>query len=238
MKALKFLILFTTIFSLVIVSSCKKDDDVDPNNNAPTCEAKTVEVPEAMANSSDPGVQQAVGYMEMVNGMGGYTGMMTPPSKSSAVTNFKDGGTEVYTWEINEGNTNCTFTLRVTETATMYSWEMIIDGTMEGMVFNNFTYIRAEEMKDGSSGEITIYDPETGNILITMSWYTSGGATHFTYEMPGYMLLTIVVNGNGSGYVEYSFWDNNQWALYFKAQWDASGHGHWWDYYSGTEGSW
>jgi len=230
MKTLRFLILFTTIFSLVIVSSCKKDDDTNPNKDAPNYEVKTVQVPDAMTQSNDPGARQAASYINMVNGMAGYGGMMTPPSKSSPVTNFKDGTEDIYVWEINEGNTHCTFTLRVTETATKYFWEMIVDGTMEGQVFNNFTYLKAEETKDGSSSSFTVYDPENGGILMTMSWYESGGATHFTFEVPDEIMMSVVVNADGSGSVEVKDWQNGQYVLEFRAEWDASGHGQWWEY--------
>jgi len=242
MKPLKLLILFTTIFSLVIVSSCKKDDEVSPgNNDTPNYEVKTVQVPDAMVQSSDPGAQQATSYINMVNGMTGYGGMMTPPSKSTPVTNFKDGAGDVYVWEINDGNTHCTFTLKVSESVTTYYWEMIIDGTMEGQVFNNFTYLKAEEAKDGSNSSFTVYDPETGGILMTMSWYESGSATHFTFEVPNEILLTVDVNADGSGSIEMKEWMNGQYILEFRAEWNASGHGQWWQYDGGTlleQGSW
>jgi hypothetical protein len=229
MKTFKLLILLTTLFSLVIVSSCKKDD-TNPNNNAPNYEVKTVQVPDAMAQSEDPGAKQAASYINMVNGMTGYGSMMTPPSKSARVTNFKDGGGDVYVWEINEGNTHCTFTLKYSETATMYFWEMIVDGNIEGQVFNNFVYMRAEEAKDGSSSSFTVYDPESGGILTTMSWYESEGSTHLTFEVPNSVLISMVVNADGSGSVEVKSWQNGQYVLEFRAEWDASGHGQWWEY--------
>ncbi|MCF6170733.1 MAG: hypothetical protein L3J66_07150 [Bacteroidales bacterium] len=241
MKTLKFLALFTSIFSLVIVSSCKKDDDTDPNKDAPNYKVKTVQVPDAMVQSSDPGAQQAASYINMVNGMAGYGSMMTPPSKRTSVTNFKDGGGDVYVWEINDGNTHCTFTLKVSESVTTYYWEMIIDGILEGQAFNNFTYLKAEEAKDGSSSSFTVYDPETGGILMTMSWYDNGSVTNFTFEIPNEVLMAVNVNADGSGFVEVKSWQNGQYVLDFRAEWDASGHGQWWAYDGGVvidQGSW
>ena len=240
MKTLKILLLFTAIFSLILSSACKKDDN-SPDNKARDYEVKTVQAPDAMAQSDDPGAQQATSYINMVNGMTGYGSMMTPPSKSTPVTNFKDGAGDVYIWEINEGNTHCTFTLKVSESATMYFWEMIIDGTLDGQVFNNFVYMRAEEAKDGSSSSFTVYDPETGGILMTMSWYESGSSTHLTFEVPNSVLISMVVNADGSGSVEVKSWQNGQYVLEFRAEWDASGHGQWWEYSGGDiwdQGSW
>lgn len=53
----------------------------------------------------------------------------------------------------------------------MYSWELTINGTIEGLTFNNFIYIRCEEAKDGSYSTMTVYDPEVSGILMTMSWH-------------------------------------------------------------------
>ena len=242
MKTLKFLILFTTIFSLVIVSSCKKDDDVDPNNDFTAYEIKTVTVPDAMAQSNDEGAQTAKQFLSLANGMSGYGGMMTPPSKSTPVTNFKDGGVEVYTWEINDGDTHCTITMRFIETTTTYSWAVIIEGMLGGINLNNFTYIQAYQEKDGSSGYMTLYDPAGSGVLMTQTWQElANGAFEYTLELPQSLLITVVSNEDGSGSVEVKDWVNGQYVLDFRAEWDASGHGHWWEYIDGIldeEGYW
>ena len=242
MKTLKFLILFTTIFSLVIVSSCKKDDDVDPNNNFTGYEIKTVQIPDAMAQSNDEGAQTAKQFLSLANGMSGFGGMMTPPSKSTPVTNFKDGGTEIYTWEINDGDTHCTITMRFIETTTTYSWAVTIDGTLSGINLNNFTYIQAYQEKDGSSGYMTLYDPKGSGILMTQTWQElANGAFECTLELPQDLLLTVVSNEDGSGTIEVKEWLNGQYVLEFRAEWDASGHGQWWEYIDGIideQGSW
>jgi hypothetical protein len=244
MKTVKFLILFTTIFSLVIVSSCKKDDDVDPNNNNDftAYEIKTVTVPDAMVQSNDEGAQTARTFIGMANSMSGYGGMMTPPSKSTAVTHFKDGGTELYSWEINEGNTHCTITLTFIETTTSYSWAVTISGTLEGLILSNFTYIQAYSEKDETSGHMTLYDPEGSGVLMTQSWQEfANGTFECTLEMPQYLFIKVVTNADGSGSVEVKDWMNGQYVMDFRAEWDASGHGQWWEYLDGVideQGSW
>jgi len=244
MKTLKLFILFTTIFSLVIVSSCKKDDDVDPNNNNDftAYEIKTVTVPDAMAQSNDEGAQTARSFIGMANSMAGYGGMMTPPSKSTFVSNFKDGGTELYTWEINDGNTQCTVTLTFIETTISYSWAVIIDGMVDGINLNNFTYIQAYSEKDETSGYMTLYDPEGSGVLMTQTWKElANGTFECSLEMPQDLLVTVVTNEDGSGSVEVKVWENGQYLLDFRAEWDASGHGQWWEYIDGIideYGSW
>jgi len=79
MKTIRFLILFTGILSMIFVSSCKKDKDTNPNNDAPAYQMQKVDIPEAMAQSNDPGAKQAVYYLNMVNAFSRYNSMMTPP---------------------------------------------------------------------------------------------------------------------------------------------------------------
>ena len=242
MKTLKFLFLFTAIFSMVLVTSCQKDKETEPEptpTSVPDYHIKTVELPEAMVNSNDLGAQTAMTYVNMVNGLSGFGAMMIPPSKSTDAMHYKDG-TEVYTWEINEEGIHCTFTLKITETSDMYKWELIINGTMDNISYSNFVYIYAEEKKDGSWGEITIYNPEQqGNsILFLLTWHNSDGSMYLDLEIPETFLIKLVTHEDQSGSVEMSDWENNQWVLSFKAQWDASGHGQWWDYYDESEGSW
>ncbi len=242
MKTLKFLILFTTIFSLIIAPGCKKDDDVDPNNNFTAYDIKTVTVPDAMAQSNDEGAQTANTFLSMANGMSGLWGMMTPPSKSTHITNLKDGGTEIYSWEINEGNTHCTITLTFIETATTYSWAVTIDGTLEGISLSNFTYIQAYSEKDEASGHMTLYNPEGSGVLMTQMWQElANGAFECITELPQSLLINVVTNEDGSGSVEVKDWINGQYVLDFRAEWDASGHGQWWEYIDGIideQGSW
>lgn len=235
MKTLKLLILMTGIISLVVVSSCKKDDDNNPNNNAQQYETKTVDVPDGMAQSSDPGAQQATAYLNMVNSMATYGSMMTPPSKSTPITNLKDGGTEVYTWEVNEGMNNYTVTLTIIETLTMYNWEMSITGTIDTYTFTNFVYIRAETTKDGMNSSITLYEFDGSGIAMTMSWQDNGnGTTTFTFEVPGSIRLTVGVNADGSGWMDVYEWNGQSFYLDFRIEWNASGHGEWWEYIDGT----
>lgn len=242
MKTLKYFLLFTVIFSLVITTGCKKDDAADPVNNFTAYEIQTVTIPDAMVQSNDEGAQTARTYLGMANGMSGLWGMMTPPSKSADVNNLKAGGPEIYSWEINDGNTHCTITLTFIETATTYSWAVTIDGTLEGITLSNFTYIQAYSEKDGTSGNMTLYDPEGGGVSMTQSWQElANGVFKCITELPQCLLITVVTNEDGSGSVEVKDWVNGQYLLDFRAEWDASGHGQWWEYIDGIideQGSW
>ncbi len=242
MKTFRIIILFTTIFSMVFISSCKKDDDTNPNNNAPQYQVKTITIPEAMAQSSDPGAQMAVNYLNMANNLAVYSNMMSPP-KSAFVSQLKDGGAEIYTWDVNDGEkNNYSVTLKITETSEYIHWEMIIDGLFEGMQLHNFTFIMAEQYKDGSDNTFTIYDPENpGTVFMKFNWHESDGTFYLTIVVPGDIQVIIIVNADGSGSIEAKEWENGLYMLTYKAQWEASGHCEYWEYDNGEEinhGSW
>lgn len=234
MKKLNLFGIATLLILLLLSIGCKKDDETQPENQDPKeFTVETVNVPEAMSQSNDPGAQQTASYMNMMNSMAGYGSMMIPPDKSSPL-NLKDGETEIITWEFNEGDNNYSVTLKITETSTYIKWEMIISGMLDGHQLNNFTYLMAKENKDGSGNFFTVYDFENqDDILMTMNWYESGGTTYFTFEVPEDILITMEVAADGSGELEAKEWRNGAYVLDFTAVWDASGHGEAWDYDNG-----
>lgn len=235
MKTLKFLALFTTMLFLILAAGCKKDEDTSDKSKTPVYEAKTIEIPDAMALSTNYGAQETQAYISMVNGMASFGGMLTPPAKSTAIKHLKDSGTETYSWDVNEGTSNYSVTLNVTETSSMISWECILTGIMEGITFNNFTYIRAEEYKDGSSSRFTLYDWETSGINMDLSTQVLGsGITIFTLEMPDRMIVSLNIKADESGTMEFKDWINGQYITTFESEWDATGHGEYWEYDDGN----
>ncbi len=235
MKTLKFLALFTGMITLIMVAGCKKDEDTSDENKMPAYEAKTIEIPDAMAQSSNVGAQETKSYISMINGMASFGSMLTPPAKSTANKHLKDSGTETYSWEVNEGTSNYTVTLNVTETASVISWECILNGIMEGITFNNFTYIRAEEYKDGTGSRFTLYDWETSGINMDLSTQVQlNGITVFTLEMPEKMIVSLNIKADGSGTMEFKDWINGQYITTFESEWDATGHGEFWEYDDGN----
>lgn len=235
MKKLNLLSLATIIFFLLFSIACNKDDDNEPEQSKDTAEfeVKTVDVPDNMMQSNSPGAIHARSYINIMNGMSTYGGLMNPPKKSSFL---KNGENETITWTVDDGTgqNNYNVTLKVTESPVYIKWELIYDGTIDGMYLNNFTYVKAEEYKDGSGSTITIYDfdnPES--ILMTMSWYESGGATYFTLEIPNEVKVEMVAFSDDSGSIEISEWVNGQYVLELKVVWDSSGHGEYWEYENG-----
>lgn len=232
MKKLKILSLATTIVFLLFSMACNKDENEnpDPQNDPQEFNVETVTIPDAMAQSQDPGAIQAASYVNMANGLAVYGSMMTPPKKGN--TTLKNGNDDLVTWEINDGATNVyTVTLKITETSSYIKWEMIINGFFEGTQANNFTYLLAEEFKDGSGSSFTVFDLENqGSFFMKMNWNESGGTTYFKLEVPQEVLVNIEVHANGSGKINVKEWENGEYLLSFSAIWDVSGHGEYWEY--------
>ncbi len=240
MKTIKLLILFSVVSFAVVITGCKKDNSNDPNQNAPEFKSKSVTIPDAMAQSNDPGAQMAVNYLNMINSMSSYEGMMKAPGKS-ALIHYKDGG-DTYTWEVNDNSGSYTVTMTVTETPLKIVWEMRITGNMDGHELTNFLFIHAYQKKDETGSDFLVYDIETGDEYMDISWNIIGdGATEYRFEVFQETLLKVIVNTDGSGSLEFNEWVNTAYVLTYQAVWDASGHGQYWEYEGGQvidQGAW
>ena len=113
MKTLKFLVLLFTTLSVLLIG-CSKDDDDTPAEEAQKFEVKSVQVPKAMSQSNDPGAQMATGYVNMINGLSGFSSRMAPPgNKPDKIEN----GERTFTWDVNDKTGVYTVTLVIRETA-------------------------------------------------------------------------------------------------------------------------
>jgi hypothetical protein len=233
------LVLFTILSTMLILflGSCSKDDDNDDQNQnqqkAPQMEVNVVEVPQAMLESTDPGAQQAVMFINMSNAFVGWSSMMIPPQKSGAYKSLKDGPW-VYTWDFSEGANNYTITLTINETSTQLEWTMVINGTIDGMTLVDFLYMEATELLDGSAGSFIMYDPEEQGIGIMVSWSINSTDVYTcAFEIPNDIKIETTSNPDGSGSIlVYEFYET-EYFLSFQAEWTAAGTGQWWEYYMG-----
>lgn len=237
MKKLNVFNLTIVFFFLLFSVACNKDEtpEPEPQPNAAEFEVKTASVPDAMMQSNEEGAVQVRSFIGIMNGMTVYGEMMKPPKKSSQVF-LKDGEPQTYTWTVDDGTgtNNYNVTLKIYETTISIKWEMIIDGMIEGMQLNNYTFIKAEETKDGSNHTITIYDIDNvGDVFMILSWSEMGGTSFFEFEVPQDVLINAEIYADGSGSIEVKEWGNGQYLLDFKAVWDASGHGEYWEYDEG-----
>ncbi len=243
MKNIRFLMLFTAIFSIILIAGCKKDNNAEPGS-AKAFQVQTITVPDAMNQSSNPGAQMATGYIGMANGMAAFASMMTPP-KSAVAHHYKGSGEpEIHHWNVDDGENNIyTVTLTITETSDLYKWEMKVDGLVEGQHVDNFIFIKAEQYKDGHDNSITVYDPDKPlTIGFVMNWHKVNDVFYITYEEPQSIKVAFVINADNSGSIDAKEWTEEQeYQTTYTATWDASGHGEYWEYDNGQQtdhGTW
>ena len=179
-----------------------------------------------MAQSEDTYAQMAAGYVEMANGFSTYGYLFAPPPR--ALCSVNRDGEWTYTWSVG----NLIITLVITETSTNYYWKIYYDGTEGTTTYDNFLFIEAEQTLDGSSGSLFIYiDPAQTGYALMWSWnIDADGAYHFTYELFEDVKIEVVVNADGSGYLEfYDYGTAGYWRI-FRIEWTAEGTGEWWQY--------
>ncbi len=244
MKNIKFLLLFTTIFSIILSTGCKKNDTAEPGN-AKEFQVQTITVPDAMSQSSNQGAQLAAGYIGMANGMAAFGAMMTPPKSAVAIHYKGSGEPEIHQWNVDDGeDNNYTVTLTITETTDLYKWEMKVDGLVEGQQVDNFIFIKAEQYKDGHDNSITVFDPHNPlTISFVMNWHKVNDIFYITFEEPQSIKVGFVIYADGSGSIDAKEWseEHEDYEQTYTATWDASGHGEYWKYDNGEEtdhGTW
>lgn len=244
MKKSSLLIWVLAVAFLSFFVSCSKDDDEpEPQQQqAPTFSTKTVAVPDAMMQSSDEGAQEAVAYVNLANSFTGLANSFIPPQKCAPYKSTNDGPPWIYTWEVIDGEDQYTVTLTISQTSSGYEWDMVIDGTIDGIVVNNFLFMHGELSNDGKNGLFTLYDFETGEICMYVTWNTDdNGVYSVTFEIPEDIKVNVTSNLDGSGDVEVYEWENGNYQLEWKAVWTSDGHGEWWSYENGVlvdHGTW
>ncbi len=242
----KLLLVIMGILLVAFALGCSDDDDdtVTGSNGddtdttlvpaVPTAMAELNAPVEAMKNSDNVHVVLASGYVERAKT---FSSFLTPPS---AAENAEYPGltadSVVYTWT----DGDLTMTMVFKETATHYYWATILDGTLDGITFDNFKLIEAQETITGTSGWLKVFHPTEG---LVFEWQWTVDVTgKFTMVLTGSDELTmfeveIVVNVNGSGHVKYTADDLVIW----RVTWNAAGTGGTYEYVVGgttISGTW
>lgn len=238
MKIKRILSLLLSVILLTFVVSCSEKDETQPEEQqqkeAPQLTTQTVQVPETMAQSDDPGAQEATALVSIANAFSGFAGLMIPPPQKCGIYKSTNDDPWTYTWEFNEGEDNYTVTLTIIETLTHYEWDMVINGVLDGLVLVDFIYMEATETLDGGSGSYYMYDPETQGPEMKVDWLTdSNGIYTVSFEIPEDVIIEMTSNLDGSGEVSEYDWFEGEYVISFRAVWTAAGTGEYWEYYEG-----
>ncbi|MBD3331312.1 hypothetical protein GF356_00560 [candidate division GN15 bacterium] len=216
--------LLAGLLMLGLMTGCGGDDDGGSTGSNPQGSELSqlqLTMPTALSGNNDPGAQVAAGFITQFNALAeSFRGYFTPPSgaiKESVPTLASD---DIWTWT--QGSQ--TWVLTYQESASNRQWTLKV---------NNETLMEAYELTDGSYGYFNIYDLSADELIFHWEWQT-GPANSISYLMESdYMKLTVDVNGNGSGTINY--YESN--TLAFECNWTTSG-GSWTDYRTNDGGNW
>ncbi len=235
--------IFTILLALIatlFIASCSGDDDnpVNPNEKPEPQQpnVQTVQLPQSVANSSDPHAAQAMGMAAMANSFSGYASFFSPPSGAKALPKTADNGSWEYSW--NDGT--LVVTLYYTEDAEGYSWKVVLNGTEpnDNIVYTNWTMLEATQTADGSNGTMILYEDNSTEIAFKITWTKdSNGNVYMEYTSYGEngTMIKIQANADQSGWMEIYYNRNGQYVISMKISWTSAG-GEWWEYdYQGNE---
>jgi len=220
-------------------SSDKKDSGTNQEEQPPQgVTIEPVQLPASMVQSSDEHAQLVVAYVNLLNVFQYWTNSLIPRGqvkKSPALEATTDGPPWVYTWT----EQGLTVTLTITIENNQYHWVLTYSGSYEGTQYTNVKVVEAWQNMDGTSGSITLYDPETQSKAADWTWQKDDQGTvtiHFiSYDDQTEIIL--VQKADLSGSIEVK--ENS--VLVFKATWNGDGTGQWWTYENGSvsgSGTW
>ena len=241
-----------TVFFLfaILFTGCDKEEDLPPEFAEISFDGQEVidMLPDGLLASNDPKAEECVEMIEEALDMSAFLDNLEVPDNAQRLSKKATGDTWKWTFPYMGGT--WTFYWTFDEDNTKQYWTMEIqfgDG-------ERYDYITAWEMKDGSGGEVVysfnwvqIYDQEYTDYVdlhMTYSWSLDTSGTYYfdwSYEVDDHsydylMKYSIVINPDGSGEVDYYYYDQ----LFYHMEWDAAGNGSWTYYFGGLEesGSW
>ncbi|MFP4059605.1 MAG: hypothetical protein ACOC2F_05925 [Bacteroidota bacterium] len=223
-------ILVLLLSSIFVFVSCSKDDEPElPAYVEPSIagEQVIVETPAHLvtkANEGDFNASIAVMYIEWANSLSQFGSSFYLPDDTEVKN--AGNGKAVYSWTYPGGYGYwMTFSDEGGKYTWTYEWEIPEQ--------DRFTYIYAEENKDGKSGSWTIYDPSSpvqevwvynwiidsnDNFSATLTWDESvdsygvfevesnaDGSGSFTYTVDGTDQVEIIWNADGSGNYQLNY---------------------------------
>lgn len=238
------------ILFVFIVVACNKEDEPPAFENLSfDGEEVMKKLPSGLTNSTDQYAEECVDMIESALDMSDFLSTMEVPEDAQKTSKKGTGDTWTWTWAY--GGESFTFHWTYDEDNQKRYWTMEISFGGGPL----YDYIEAWEMKDGSEGEvvynfnwIALYDGDPGEDYVDLYWkYTwrlnSSGDYYFTWtydtsetEYEFYLRYEVVVYADGSGEIDYYFFDDP----YYHMEWDALGAGSWVYYFGGTEtsGTW
>lgn len=238
--------LITFIFA-VLFAGCNKEDDLAPDFKELSFTDQEVldRLPDGLLASNDPKAQECVIMIQEALDMSAFQDNLEVPDNAQRLSKKASGDT--WSWTFSYAGETWTFYWTYSEDSSKEYWNMEIQHG-EG---DRYDYISAWEMKDGSAGEVVysfnwvqLYDEEYIDYVdlhMIFRWNVdTSGNYHFDWTYEGnsieyeyVMQYSIFINADGSGELDYYYYDQ----LFYHMEWDAAGNGSWHYYFGETEDS-
>jgi hypothetical protein len=232
MKLSKLLLIF-----LMATVACSKKDDSAPSLQNAKVATTTVQAPAGLTTAANTNMhaQEAASYIAIANGMSSYTSLFAVPTsgatKSSTAIKASNGRvaavastTETYTWTDPQSNASIGF--QITDEGSSYKWEYFYKSPGSDWL----KYLNAEEMKDGTSGDIEVLD-FTGSdpkaIDLKFQWSTAKEQYIFQWTDPFSYFLLKINTTTKAGTIDYYEGTGVNAVISYKYSWGADGHGSW-----------
>jgi hypothetical protein len=220
-------ILMMLVMPALFFTACNKDDEKTDKTTykSPSIASRgdVVTIPDGLQSLADGGdfnAGMAVAYMGMANGIASFAGSFVVPD-GAAQENLK-GGSAVYHWTYG----GYSYWMTYAETLTKYTWEY----DYEFPEVPRFTFMDAEELKDGKSGKWAIYDPEdAGHPKMWDYVWNVNSSEDFSAVLDmtdgtDVMAFNVLARKNNSG--SFTLYSNAVKTV--EVTWNADGSGSWW----------
>ncbi len=242
-------LIVTFIITLPVISSCSKDNSKPASSGDYRLpgfvdSTITLNVPQALLNSSNTYAKYASSEIQSVTDMSGFLGYFVPPDNA-------ENNNGIYQWTLPYNGTTLTFYWQYKEESDKYRW-------IEQVQFANsdtLDFVSAWESKSNETGEViynfgwTCSDPHNTqnncqDVFYIYDWNKASDGT-FTFDKKWQLQDTqstvlnnneFVINPDGSG----SLKEYNMGSLNLEIEWDAQGNGTWTQYTGDTSqsGNW
>lgn len=223
-------ILFLTMIGIVLIAGCGSDEKnpITPKQSTPP------EIPQVIAPELPSNTPSSV---KMMAGSSGnyYSGRFGIFNRFQGRKGVWQDST--WTWSDTFDSITVTLQSQVNDDGST-EWKMILNGSDDGVVYDNWVAIEGQVSADKKSGYWIFYEEGSQTPASTWNWTLDDSGNRTTVVQADETKIVHVNNSDGSGSVR--IYDNEQ--LLFEAEWKADRSG-WWKIYDDDgslvrEGTW
>ncbi len=217
------------IIIALVISSCSKDEDIQPDFDDVEftfdAENPPVAIPQGLQSSSDSRALLANAFLNQANGIISIVASIQPPpgaTKSSTPINGRSNGRvastkeniSVYTWTASDGSSSVSYAYQVSETNTHYVFELFLKVNDDDYI----KYWHSEQSKTGKQGFLELFGDYDDDYTLRYEWAEVAGVFHFDM-ITSDTTIKIISNPDHSGSLKV--YEDGQ--LETEITWNATG---------------